>query len=458
MHIDPSIFKAYDIRGVYPAQLAEDQVYALARAYATVLLDENPGRHLTVAVGSDMRTSSPSLKARVIAGLTESGIDVADVGLASTPTFYFAVAHSGFDGGLQVSASHNPKEYNGLKLVRRGGAPISGETGIKEMQQICEAESFVAKALVPGTARAIESIVKTEVEEQSKGFDLGAIAPFRIAFDGSNGMGNVDMAELFGRLPQCTVVKINDTLDGTFPGHPADPMVAENSAELRALVVAEHCDVGIIPDGDADRYFFVDEKGGLIGQYILRAIMASIELREHPGATVAYDIRPGRITRDVIEQLGGRGIVTPVGHSLIKEEMLREGAIFGGESSGHYYYALPYGTFEAPVVLVLKFLKFLGEQNKPLSQVVAPYMVYSNSGEINLKLPSREVGLQKIEEVKVRFADGAQNLLDGVSVEYPTWWFNVRLSNTEPLIRLTVEAVDVATMEQKKEQLLELLA
>jgi phosphomannomutase len=234
-------------------------------------------------------------------------------------------------------------------------------------------------------------------------------------------------------------------------------MAAENSAELRALVVAEHCDLGIIPDGDADRYFFVDEKGAMVPQYILRAMMAAIELAEHPGATVAYDIRPGRITRDVIEKLGGRGIVTPVGHSLIKAKMLAEGAIFGGESSGHYYYKLPYGTFEAPVLLVLKFLKFLGEQKKPLSEVVAPYMVYSNSGEINLKLASREVGLQKIEEVKAKFSDGTQNLIDGVSVEYPTWWFNVRLSNTEPLVRLTVEAVDVATQEAKKQQLLELL-
>ena len=245
-----------------------------------------------------MRTSSPSLKARVVAGLTDSGIDVADIGLASTPTFYFAVAHGGYDAGVQVSASHNPKEYNGLKLVRRGGAPVSGETGIAQMQKICEAESFVPKVEVPGSVRVVGGVAKSEVDEQSASFDLAAVAPFKIAFDGSNGMGNVDMAELFARLPQCAVVKINDTLDGTFPGHPADPMAEENTAQVRALVAAENCDLGIIADGDADRYFFVDERGSTVPQYILRAIVASIELREHPGATIAYDVRPGRITRD----------------------------------------------------------------------------------------------------------------------------------------------------------------
>ena len=457
MQIDQSIFKAYDIRGEYPAEFNEEAAYSIGRGYATMILGENKRvERLTVAVGSDMRTSSPSIKARVVAALTDSGLDVVDIGMVSTPTFYFAVAYLKLSGGIQVSASHNPKQYNGLKLVRAGSAPIGKDTGIGEIQKICASGVFTPLADRPGIVSTVENIARTEVDEQVKGFDLSHVKPFKVGFDGSNGMGNVDMAELFSRL-SCTVVKINDQLDGTFPGHPADPMDLANSADLRALVVAQHCDLGIIPDGDADRYFFIDEKGQMIPQYILRAIMAEIELRAHPGATVAYDIRPGRITRDTIEQFGGRGIVTPVGHSLIKEMMLREGAIFGGESSGHYYYKLPYGTFEAPVLLVLKFLVFLGEQGKTLSEIVAPFARYANSGEMNLKLPSREIGLQKIAEVKARYAEGNMSELDGVSVEYPDWWFNLRMSNTEPLIRLTVEAISEPVMEQKKKQLLEML-
>ena len=456
MNADPTIFKAYDIRGIYPDQLNEDIAYALARGYAAFIQNENPGKKLNIAVGSDMRISSPSLKAKVIAGLLDSGINVVDIGLVSTPTFYFAVAKFGYDGGLQISASHNPKQYNGLKIVRQQGIPVSKDTGIMAIKDIVDTEKFITDS-PKGELSAREDVVAAMVADQMSYVDFSDIKPFRVAIDGSNAMGSVDMSGLFGKLP-CTMLPVNFELDGTFPAHEADPMKPENTAELCQKVVAEKCDLGIAPDGDGDRIFFIDEKGEVLPQAILRGIMAQIELKEHPGATVAYDIRPGRITQDMIDEYHGKAVVTPVGHSLIKEAMIRENAIFGGESSGHYFYKLPYGTFESPVILVLKLLKYLSEQNKPFSEVVAPFKRYASSGEINIHSASREQGAAKIEELKEKYADGKQIFIDGVSVEYPDYWFNLRSSNTEPVIRFTLEARTQGIMEQKRDEIINFLS
>jgi phosphomannomutase len=230
-------------------------------------------------------------------------------------------------------------------------------------------------------------------------------------------------------------------------------MKDENVADLKKKVLEEKADLGIASDGDGDRYFFIDEKGESLPQPILRGLMAQIVLKDHPGAKIGYDIRPGKITRDMIEEAGGVPLLTPVGHSLIKGMMIKEGAVFGGESSGHYCFKLDYGTFEAPVVLVSKLLQYISEQNKPLSEIVAPYKKYFHSGEINMKIPSHEQGLAKIEEIKQKYSNGEQNLLDGVTVEYPEFWFNLRLSNTEPLIRLALEGVSQEIVNQKAEEI-----
>lgn len=457
MTVEPGIFKAYDIRGIYPEQINEESAYALARAYATLIIKENPDRRLKIAVGADMRLSSPALKLRVIAGLLDSGIDVEDIGLVSTPTFYYAVAKFGYDGGLQVSASHNPKEYNGLKMVRRGAVPISKNTGIMEMKTIIETESFAALAEQSGELSKRENAVQSEAEDLSAGFDLSKIRPLRIAADSSNAMGALDLEALFAKLPQIELVKMNFELDGSFPVHEADPMKAENTAELCRKVVTEKCDLGIAPDGDGDRIFFIDERGEVLPQAILRGMMAQIELREHPGATVAYDIRPGRITKDMIEEFGGKAVVTPVGHSLIKEEMIKQGAIFGGESSGHYFYKLPYGTFEAPMLLILKLLKFISESGKPFSEIVAPFKRYAHSGEINTRVGNQAEAAAKIEQIKKLYQDGKQIFIDGVTVEYPDYWFNLRASNTEPLIRFTIEARSPEIMAAKRDEIMALL-
>ncbi|MHB8870987.1 MAG: phosphomannomutase/phosphoglucomutase [Candidatus Doudnabacteria bacterium] len=449
MNIDQGIFKAYDIRGIYPTQLNEDNAYAIARAFVG-LVKKRIGieKKLKMAVGSDMRLSSPSLKEKVIAGLIDSGVDVDDIGLVSTPTFYFSVGNYGYDAGIQVSASHNPKEYNGLKLVFEKGFPVSKENGIYELRDMVVNDQLPELASEKGTLGKREGLAEACVAEQTKNLETSKIKKFKIVIDPANAMGIPDMEALFAKL-SCELIKMNFELDGNFPSHPADPMVAENIAALKERVIAEKADLGIGIDGDADRYFFVDEKGESVKQGIMRGLMAQIELRDHPGATIAYDIRPGRITLDMIQKFGGKPLLTPVGHSLIKKMMVENNAIYGGESSGHFAYKFDYGTFEAPIAEVTKFLIYISEENKAVSEIVKPYDIYFHSGEINMELHSREEALAKIEQIKSMFTDGKVNLMDGLSVEYPDFWFNLRPSNTEPLLRLAVEGISKEIVEQK---------
>lgn len=452
MNIDPSIFKAYDIRGIYPTQLNEELAYKIARAYAEIIRRENKDKEkIEVVVGCDMRVSTPSIKEQTIKGLTDSGLDVVDVGLVTTPTFYFSVAYYGYVGGMQVSASHNPKEYNGFKMVRAQGVPVSGEQGIYEMRDMVIANNFPTydkKGKVTQKDGVVENEVKTQISELN--INTSKIKPFKIVVDTANAMAVLDIKAMFKNL-KCNLIILNEKLDGTFPIHQPDPLAEENLKLLQNAVIQNKADLGIGPDGDGDRYFFIDEKGEIVRQEILRGIMARIALKENPGATVCYDIRPGRITKDMIEEAGGKASVTRVGHSLIKEQMLKENAVFGGESSGHYFYKFMYGTFEAPIVLTLKFLEYLSEQNKPLSEVIAPYQKYFHSGEINTKVPDVKA---KIEKIKQKYSDGQQSFLDGITIEYPDYWFNVRPSNTEPLLRLNLEARSKELMEQKRDEVL----
>ena len=452
MKVDTSIFKAYDIRGIYPDSIDEEIAEKVGRAYAIILKGENPGKKLTVVVGEDMRLSSPSLKKSLIKGLTESGLNVSDVGLVSTPTFYFAVAYYKYDGGIQVSASHNPKEYNGLKMTRGGGIPVGGDTGIMEIKDLVVKNKFENAKTKGKVAKRDNVLIDAEIV-QSKNIDTSKIKPFKIVADAANAMGALDLESVFSQL-SCKLVKLNFKLDGTFPAHHPDPLKEETLTQLKEAVVKEKADMGIAPDGDGDRYFFIDEKGETVPQPILRGLMAQIELKENPGATVCYDVRPGRITRDMIEEVGGKAVVTRVGHSLIKETMLKEDAVFGGESSGHYFYKFPYGTFEAPIVLVLKFLLYLSEQNKPLSEVIKPYKRYFHSGEINSDVKDKEA---KMEEIVKKYSDGKLSRLDGITIEYPDYWFNVRASNTEPLLRFALEAKTKELMGKKRDEITKLI-
>ena len=452
MKLDSSIFKAYDIRGIYPDSLNEEITEKVGRAYSLILKRENPDKKLTVVVGEDMRLSSPSLKKNLIKGLTQSGLNVINAGLVSTPTFYFAVAYYGYDGGVQVSASHNPKEYNGLKMTRARSIPVGGDTGIMEIKDLVIKDKF-ENAKTKGKVAKRENVVIEAENVQSKNIDTSKIKPFKIVADAANAMGAFDLETIFSRL-SCKLVKLNFKLDGTFPAHHPDPLKEETLTQLKEAVVKEKAALGIAPDGDGDRYFFIDEKGETVPQPILRGLMAQIELKENPGATVCYDIRPGRITRDMIEEAGGKAVVTRVGHSLIKETMLKENAVFGGESSGHYFYKFHYGTFEAPIVLVLKFLLYLSEQNKPLSEVIKPYKKYFHSGEINSDVEDKKA---KMEKIVKKYSDGKLSRLDGMTIEYPDYWFNVRPSNTEPLLRFALEAKTKELMEKKRAEIIKLI-
>lgn len=446
------IFKAYDIRGIYPGELDESTAFSIGRAYASLLQSENPGKALKVTVGHDMRLSSPSLKQKLVEGLLQSGLDVVEVGLVTTPTFYFAVAFYGYDGGIQVSASHNPKEYNGFKMVRAGSQPIGRDTGMAEIKRRVLENDFL-ETKQPGTLSTQTGVVEDEVRQQTADIDTSLIKPMKIVVDAANAMGALDVDAMFQGLP-VTLIRMNFELDGNFPVHQPDPLDEENLKLVQKAVVEHGADLGICPDGDGDRYFFVAEDGQVIRQEILRGIMAQIALKEHPGATVCYDIRPGRITKDMIEEAGGKAVVTMVGHSLIKKTMLDHNAVFGGESSGHYFYKFPYGTFEAPIPFVLKFLVWLSQQGKTASEAVRPYQKYFHSGEINSTVADVQA---KLEELKKVYADGEQNLLDGVTIEYPDWWCNIRGSNTEPLIRLNLEAKTKELMEEKRDEVLNVI-
>ncbi len=443
------IFKAYDIRGIYPSGLNEGMVYKIAQAYATLMQEENKNKKIKIVAGHDMRLSSPQLFRALLNGLTDQGADVVDIGLVSTPTFYFAVGQYGYDGGIQLSASHNPKEYNGLKLVRHHSIPVSGETGIYKIEAMVKENKF-KKSKENGRVEKKDAILKEQVTHDLKYADVSQIMPFKIVADAANAMGALYLEELFKHLP-CKLMKMNFELDGTFPVHQADPFNDETLKELKRKVVEERADAGIATDGDGDRIFFVDNNGETVPPSILRGLMAQIILKEHPKAKICYDIRPGKITREMIEAGGGIPIVTKVGHALIKEDTRKEGAVFAGESSGHYFLKMESGCYEVPMIVILKLFQMMSEQNKPLADIIKPYKKYFHSGEINSTVQDKDA---KIKECAQRYSDAKISWLDGITVEYDDWWFNVRASNTEPLLRLNLEAKSKELMEQKTKEVL----
>lgn len=454
MNIEPSIFKAYDIRAIYPSQVDEEGAYAIGRAFATLITREIPGRSLTIAVGGDMRLSTPSLKEQVIKGLRDTGVNVVDVGLISTPTYYFAVGYFKLDGGIQVSASHNPAEYNGFKMVRERGIAVGGDSGIYEMRRMILENDLAPLSESQGILETKEKVEEIAIQEFLKFAGQPKIKDFKIVIDAANAMGITDYGALFEHIPG-EFIKMNFELDGTFPAHEADPLKLENTEELRKRVVVENANLGIASDGDSDRIFIIDEKGHTVPSPILYTIIAHIESAENPNDPLAYEIRLGNL---VPEEFPNTTLVqTPVGHSIIKSYMVKHNAVFGGEISGHYFFRLPWGTYEAPTLLLIKLLAWLSEQDKPLSEIVAGYERYVSSGEVNTKVASREEVDEKVEEIKEKFNDGEQVTIDGVKVSYPDYWFSVRASNTEPLIRLIVEAKDSGLMKAKTDELLAII-
>ncbi len=454
MSLDPSIFKAYDIRGIVPSQLDKAGATAIGKAFAQLIKTETKKDHPNVIVSGDMRLTTPKLKKALITGIIDQGVNVTDIGLASTPTFYFAVAEYHHDGGIQVSASHNPKEYNGFKMTRQRAVPISGEDGIDQIKTWAVTNNFES-AKTPGKIALKKQVLSEQYSAQVAELKLDPkkIKPFKIVIDAANAMGALDMETTF-QATKCQIIKLNYDLDGNFPAHQADPLDEKNMRQLQQAVIDHQADLGIAPDGDSDRIFFVDDKGKTFDQSILRGIMSQIALKRNPGSVICYDIRPGKVTKDMIEEAGGKPSVTRVGHSLIKAQMLQEGAVFGGESSGHYFYQFQNGSYEAPIPLIIDFLTYLTEQNQSLSKIAQNLARYYHSGEINSEV--KDV-VKVLERVKNQFADAEISTLDGVTVTYPDYWFNVRGSNTEPKIRLNLEATNHELMEEKRDEVLQII-
>lgn len=452
MDIPSHVFKAYDIRGLVDGEITPSFAHGLGRAFASLLQKElSLARPLTVVVGRDMRESSPTLQMEVMKGLCLLGVNVIDIGLVSTPALYFGVGELAADGGIMISASHNPSAYNGFKLTRRMAIPIGGDTGIQELRRIMEEESFAPEAPIAGDVQTVAGIPERAALAELAFAGSPDYATYRFVADSGNGMGAQYLDVLFKEVTH-PVSRLFWELDGTFPNHDPDPLKEETLDVLRSRVVAEGADVGIATDGDGDRIFFIDNEGDIVPPAILRGLIAQILLRTHVGAAICYDVRPGRITEDLIREAGGVPIMTRVGHSLIKEKMREVGAVFGGESSGHFFFAFAGGVFEGPVAMAALLLGEMARTRKTLADLVRPYKVYFHSGEINFRVADTRKALQAI---KKKYQDAEISELDGVSVTYEDVWFNVRGSNTEPLVRLNLEA---RTKERMEEMLQEVRA
>ncbi|MCA1563291.1 MAG: phosphomannomutase/phosphoglucomutase [Acidobacteria bacterium] len=446
MTINPSIFKAYDVRGLYPSEINEDAARLIGRAFIAYL------KASRVAVSRDMRLSSPSVASAFIEGVRMQGADVVDYGMTSTDMMYFAVARDGHDGGAQITASHNPKEYNGIKLVRREAFPLSGDAGINDIRDMIASDHLPPPAASMG-GLSQKQVLDDYVKHVLSFIDRGIIKPFNVVWDAGNGMAGLVAPRLFEQLP-CRTTPLCADVDGTFPNHEANPLIEENRRDIVQRVVADKADIGIAWDGDADRCFFIDGSGEFIAGDFVTALLAEAFLRKHPGAKVVYDVRASYAVKDVVAKYGGTALMNRVGHAFFKRRMREEGAIFGGEVTGHYYFR---DNFYADngFIPALLMLELMSHKGQTLHQLLAPLRAkYFISGEINTKVGEMRLVQEKLDQLSAKYADAKTYTLDGVSAEYPDWHFNVRASNTEPLLRLNLEATTPELMKAKRDEVL----
>lgn len=452
MDIPEGIFKAYDIRGTYPDQINEDFAVPIAKAIYKVIQSQlETDQPLTIAVGRDMRLSSPALFKAISETLVLLGAQVIDLGIVPTPTFYFAVFKEKYDGGIQITASHNPKEYNGIKVVRRsatGLVKIGKSTGMDEIKKF-SLEGAELKPQEGGSMVTKEGVLKEEAENALRIAGHPEIKKFKIVADAANALAALYLDELFKHIPG-ELIRMNFELDGTFPAHQADPLQHETLKDLQKRVVEEKADLGLAPDGDGDRLFFIDEKGGIIQPSLITALVAKEILSENKGETILFDIRYILNAKKIVEEYGGEYKVTKVGHAFITEEMNKSGGIFAGESSAHYYFRET-GNAESQLPVVLIVLKVLTREGKPFSQVIKDIERAHESGEINFKVKN---ALEIIEAIKEKYSDAEISELDGIAVNYKDWRFSIRTSNTEPLLRLNVEHVGKEELEGKLDEVL----
>lgn len=442
--MNPSIFKAYDIRGIYPDDINEDDVYNIGRAVVEHL---NPKR---LGIGRDIRSSSPSLFASFVRGVMDGGCDVLDLGIITTPMVYFAAGRLDIDAAISLTASHNPKEYNGMKIALRGAIPVGENSGLKEIRDLALRGEWENKEQ-KGTMTT-EDICPAYYGFFTSFADfLGK--HFTIAIDTANAMGVLELP-IYEQFPDnLSIVNLYNDMEHAFECHEANPLKTETLAELQEKVKVSKADLGIAYDGDADRIGFVDEQGQVIPMDLVTALLAKIILKKHPGATILYDLRSSRSVKEVVEENGGQAVECKVGHANIKKQMREESAIFAGELSGHYYFE-ENSFAEASTLAALLLLNLMAETKEPISKLVSETKRYFHSGEINSEVKDKDAVLATLRE---KYQGGKQHELDGLKVDYPDWWFNVRPSNTEPLLRLNLEANTQKLLEEKQAELLKII-
>jgi phosphomannomutase len=445
--LDPSVFKAYDVRGIHPSQLDEDGAYRIGRAYVEHFEPR------TIAVGRDMRLSSPAMAAAVVDGAADGGADVLDLGLVGTEMVYYAVGELGLEGGICVTASHNPKEYTGMKIVRRGALPVGGDSGLAEVRARAEAGfgpverrgEVREEDVWPGFVRKVLSFVDTD-----------AIRPLRVVIDAANGMAGVMLSPVLDHLPQLDVVRCHFEPDGSFPHHQPNPLLPENREFIVSEVKEEDADLGVAYDGDADRCFFVDDTGEFVPGDFATALIAETMLEKARGEKVIYDVRASWAVPETIERAGGVPLVNRVGHAFIKQRMRKENAVFAGEVSAHYYFR-EFSQADTGVVPFLVMLELVSRRRTKLSEILAPYRSrFFLTGEINTHVTDVPLKLQELKE-RYTAEGGRVSHLDGISIDFDDWHFNVRPSNTEPLLRLNLEALSEERMIEKRDEVLALI-
>lgn len=439
--VDPAIFSAYDIRGIYGENLTAETAYIIGRAAAHYLQVPE------IAVGRDMRVSSPEVAAELLRGITDQGVNAIDLGMTTTDGLYFAVGKFNYPAGAMVTASHNPAKYNGMKFCREQAKPISRETGLAEIRDLAVSGNFPQperKGLI-----IQRDITDAYVQHALSFIDVNKLKPLKVVVDAGNGMAGMMLPRVFEHLP-CELVPLYFDLDGSFPNHPASPIEPENMVDTQKKVRETGANVGAAFDGDADRMFPVDEHGNLVDGAMVTAMVTNNLLRKFPGSTILYNLIVSKSVPELIAELGGQGYRTRVGHSFIKEDMRNRNAIFGGEHSGHFYFRDNWFA-DSGLIALLIMLELISTENKPLSEIIQPLDHWVRSGEINSKVSDVQSKLQALEE---HFGTKTMDKLDGLTIDFGDWWFNVRPSNTEPLLRLNIEARTQELMQQKRDEVL----
>ena len=445
--IDPSIFKAYDVRGLYPQEINEEGARLIGRGFVAYLKAKR------IAVARDMRVSSPSLAVAFIDGARQQGGDVVDYGMMATDMLYFAVARDKHDGGAMITASHNPKQYNGIKLVREEAFPLSGDAGIGDIRDMIAHDALPAPASNRGSLSNAD-VVDDYVKHVLSFIDASVLKPFNVVLDAGNGMAGMVAPKLFAHVPTKKLTALSFEVDGTFPNHEANPLIEENRRDITETVLREKADIGIAWDGDADRCFFIDGGGEFVAGDFVTALLAEAFLIKNPGSKIVYDLRASYAVKDTAAKYGSEALMNRVGHAFFKRRMREDNAIFGGEVTGHYYFR---DNFYADngFIPALLMLELMSRKGQTLQQLLEPLrQKYFISGEINTKVSDVQKARQKIAGLAAKYQAGHVYMMDGVSAEFPDWHFNVRGSNTEPMLRLNLEAVMPELMAQKRDEVL----